>query len=65
MYEGFVRAIDDFGTESQKEQLMTIMLKTVESNPANILSNHETLIDNLKSHFPGFDNNDKKPSNGA
>ena len=49
MYEGFVKAIDESGSKAHKEELLSIMLKTVQSNPADILNGHDTLIDSIAS----------------
>jgi hypothetical protein len=51
LYEGFVRAIHESGSKDQKVQLLTIMLDTVKSNPANIMGGHETLLESLISKF--------------
>ena len=55
LYEGFVKAIDESGTEEQKYQLLTVMLETVRANPANIMGGHETLLESVISHvkLPG------------
>lgn len=54
MYEGFVKAIDKSGSKAQREELLSIMLKTVQSNPADILNGHDTFIDSIASKIPSL-----------
>ena len=69
LYEGFVKAIHESGSEDQKIQLLNIMLKTVESNPANGVGGQETLLENLMEKLPipkvKNKNDQNKPNTGV